>query len=1243
MAVVYSEIAQADDDSREAAQSSPLSGSPAHSFSSPAPFLASPESRYTPLSLSSDPYQEGMGDEVSPGAGQGRSFKASMRTIASAATLITGATANTTIPAQATSVPKRGDGYHLLSPPEGFLDTTYTSLPTRSGCAQEGVVNIQTNTGSDSKASQTLTRKGTSQSSQPTVSYRQEPTSSRPLITARASGPPSVQQATPVIRSRPILRTASTKSVTLVHPSPGGSKSRSSSYASNIAQLELTAEKLSMTSSIEDAIRDLHDEQKRSDSRRSSILAASISSGPEANTAFPLTRQVSAASSILETNDAARYGGYSPAGYVMSPTISMISSPTQLHAASFPRVDVEPETLLSRQGVGKTSVRAAKSTTKPSLTDIAEMEPTTLTPAALDGADRLAEDPEEEETLRIPPMEEIDLTSPVDPPDVTFPEGDYVRPVVNAQHERYPAQEERRATMSSSTASTTEQADRAFADFDGAHCPPDVDSVAIPVDQETSLGNSDPTQPRISRPSRPRERPKSYMDPQTGQQMLYYPARVPLMLNLPKKLSKKAKSAENQKRVPQILDTMPETSQQPINWLPEVLPEPLLNPLGSVLHSDPTSPVSPSSPSEQHPMLPLIVEDRSPLRLSDEVASYLRPNPHPIDEEARKSHVSASLAILDSTDKRKSQLPILDGAPPHLRANAFFDLPSGPSLTLELKDGSATATLDEILNASAKAPVSAFTDHVFAGKLGNEVYGHETRRRTHLQRASTATVLDVAKPKEVKKRSSFFHLRAPSKLSLHPGAKEERRNTIMGGTSTTNISEAEADGPKMPDSIDAEHVNRAEGGAGDEESEEEPTYQGPPTTLLAELQMRKQQHMMRTRPITEAFPNGVHSTLLEMDSVAEVERRNRHGKRINLAWQDTDPMEEESDDEDTPLGLLMAAKKAGTGIAAVQAEMNRPLGLVELREQEENEPLSQRRARLQGRVPISTQRQTMMALGNASALRMAPNVSGPASAVEGEEEEEEGETLGQRMQRLKAQDEAENPLPRTRPVSRAFSAELLSELGIGDEEPDTVGEKSKESVQPKVAEEEGETLGQRRRRLRAEREAQRKEPAAEPTVKPDASKRLSMADVLGATAAASRRVPSDPRIDAERARTEETTRYKREQEKKMAALRSQMPTNLSQPNLLRSGGYMAGQFNGMGGGPGSGRPTSAYVPQQGPLNTAPQQYSGYGMNHHARAASSFAAYGAAPFQMQMQTMQMPVQQPGPQQGMVDRWRQSIIP
>jgi hypothetical protein len=86
---------------------------------------------------------------------------------------------------------------------------------------------------------------------------------------------------------------------------------------------ELAAEKLSMTSSIEDAIRDLHDEQKRSDSRRSSILAASISSGPEANTAFPLTRQVSAASSILETNDAARYGGYSPAGYVMSPTISL--------------------------------------------------------------------------------------------------------------------------------------------------------------------------------------------------------------------------------------------------------------------------------------------------------------------------------------------------------------------------------------------------------------------------------------------------------------------------------------------------------------------------------------------------------------------------------------------------------------------------------------------------------------------------------------------------------------------------------------------------------------------------------------------------------------------------------------------------------------------------------------------------------------------------------------------------------
>ncbi len=81
---------------------------------------------------------------------------------------------------------------------------------------------------------------------------------------------------------------------------------RSGSYPNNIAQLEATAERFSMTSSIEDAIREAHQELKRSDSQRSSILAASVknlnlehASGSSTSLPLPSARQ----SSIVGINN----------------------------------------------------------------------------------------------------------------------------------------------------------------------------------------------------------------------------------------------------------------------------------------------------------------------------------------------------------------------------------------------------------------------------------------------------------------------------------------------------------------------------------------------------------------------------------------------------------------------------------------------------------------------------------------------------------------------------------------------------------------------------------------------------------------------------------------------------------------------------------------------------------------------------------------------------------------------------
>ncbi|KAK8094331.1 hypothetical protein PG997_001016 [Apiospora hydei] len=1051
----------------------------------------------------------------------------------------------------------------------------------------------------------------------------------------------STQHFTPIVKPKLLIRTASTKSTSLVHPSPS-SRSRTNSYVSNIAQLEAKAEKLSMTSSIEDAIRDLHGELKRSDSRRSSILAASVASSAAApildtiNT-VPLSRQVSHGSSILETNNAARHGGYSPAGYVMSPNNSLLSnSTTRFRSGSVSKMDTsdaEPAPL-ARSGPGKTSMRSVRSTSKPpALTGIAELEPTALTSAAMDAADKLEEFPEEEANLGVPPLDDVDRTPNANDYGSSSVNDYWDHAYAEAQKQPLrsqppPPPQARPASPSGSTG-TFEQAELAFADFDGSHCPPDQeeeeqDDFAPPlngIDMSLVVPEDSPGRPRISRPIAPTVQPKSYMDPETGTQMMYYPARVPLMLNLPQKLSKKPKASERNKRRSQVLSTMPEATRQSANWLPEVIPEPLLDPLGSGSNSNLATPSGGN-------------------------------------EEARKSRLSMmGMSVMDPSDKRNTRVSNFEALPPQLRASAFFDLPS-ESPALELKGGSASATLDDILNASAKAPVYAFTDHAFAGPLGHEVYGTEKKRKSHMKRTSSATVLnakdvkEVKEVKDVKKRSSFFHLRTPSKLSISQTSNKDTKKNAAVDDDLDHESDNER--TKLSGSVDGERVAE-EDDEDDEEDEEEDTneeliYNGPPTTLLAELQMRKHQNKMRTRPIASAYPNGMQSTLLELDTVAETERRNRKGKKVNLAWE-TPGDDADEDDEDLPLGLVMAKKNGVHDAQAVIAEMNRPLGLMERREQEENEPLSRRQARLQGRNPgPMTQRKTMTSLGGALGMGggYGPSPSNSRLDLSAPADDEiEGESLGDRMRRLRAKEEGDDLLPRARPVSMAFTTELFSQLGdtFKDEENADPQDKGKQKATAPVEEEE--TLGQRRRRLQAEREAREREMGAgatlnpnmpPPGIMPKLDKRHSLADVLG-NSNSSRRVLSDPRMEAERARQEEASRFRRDQDSKLAALRSQMPQNLSSSQLPRSGAFGAGQFNDGTGGTGLKRHNRV------PSFAAPQQAPGMMGNSYNMAGygAPTAAYGMQQMPLQMNAMPMGMQQPGQQHDMVDRWRQSIVP
>ncbi|KAK5636333.1 hypothetical protein RRF57_012045 [Xylaria bambusicola] len=1053
------------------------------------------------------------------------------------------------------------------------------------------------------------------------------------------SQPQSAQQPA-LIKPKPIVRTASTKSVSLRHPTPDLNP-RSVSRASNIAQLEATAEKLSMTSSIDDAIRELHEEQKRVDSRRSSILAASIASIPETEEfAIPvISKQIPVAGSIRDTNTAARHGGYSPAGYVMSPSSSMMAGASRLRSGSagMSKSDADSSGALSRHGPGKGSVRSVRSITVPTLTNIAEIEPTALTAAAMDEADKLAEH-DEDELLHMPQIQDIDQTPNANVYYESSAHDYWDQPVAQSHQQEYSYAHDRPPTSAGSDG-TFEQAERAFADFDGAHCSPDVDfegpanfqplfastttgSPFIPSfdpDSVSDENENDVSRPLISPPTgQPTIRPKPYLNPDTGEKMLYYPARVPLMLNLPQKLSKKPKTQARDVRKSQVLSAMPNANRQSTaSWLPELHPEPLLDPLGSVMNdSDLTGH---SKAKELH--------QDSFEHVQDENQLPVEPHAQPNDSSDRMSRMT-----MMNTDKRRSQIPDLGNLPPQLRASAYFELPSQVP-KIQLKDGSATSTLDDILNASARAPVSAFTDHAFAGSLGAEVYGTDKKRKSHMKHASTTDL------HESKNRSSFFHLRKPSALSRHSSSQEERK----GRDSIDDNEERQ----RTSTSINGDPIQGEEGeGEKSEESEEEPVYHGPPTTLLAELQMRKQQQKLRTRPAATAFPNGMHSTLLELDRVAEVERQARKGKRVNLAWEDPNVDQAgEDDDEDTPLGLIFANKGQETGLIGTIGAP-RPLGLMERRDMEDNEPLSVRRNRLQGKEAGPIQRMTL-----SRGLNVAPDLRAPSPqlrVVTPEGDEIEGETLGDRMRRLKSRDD-NNPLPQHRPVSSSFSAELLSQIGDAFKEEDTeskdVPKAKGSSPVPPIEEEE--TLGQRRQRLQAEREAREREMArmmlngGRPSVSPQLAKRHSMADVLGNQG--KRTVLSDPRLDAERLRQEEAARYKEDQKRKLAALRHQMPSNLSAPNLVKPGGFMSGRFNdGTGGGFGQPRDSTmmggfgsgSAIPNPA-LNTS-------AMGNAFRVGGAMSAYGppmtnpyANPYGVSPQ-----VQSAG-QMANIERWRQGI--
>ncbi|PHH71640.1 hypothetical protein CDD80_5103 [Ophiocordyceps camponoti-rufipedis] len=1008
--------------------------------------------------------------------------------------------------------------------------------------------------------------------------------------------PPSAVGSPPDRQGHRPFRTASVCSdTTLAHPKPildGSGSPRGGS----VAQLEATAERLSMTSSIDDAIRSLLGELKASDSRRSSMLQRITNDDADDQP----RRHLSTSSSILSTNNAARHGGYSPAAFVMSPNHSL---------SSRRRSDLD----LSRHGPGKSSVHSAGM----SLAEISESEPISLTQA----------------------LDEADAAPPIDGGKTLMPSsgdqqanletchddgggGDAPAPL-SVQHDAEPRNDTR--PPSSHSTSTFQQCRDAFKDFDGVHWDPDqANQLHLPGEN-----------PRPAPPAG-YSRPQAYVDAETGQDMMFYPARVPAMLNVPPRLSNKVKAAQRNQRVSEVLSAMFE---------PEGTPSPAQSPARASTDPEPCAWLAePVSSPPRSLILDLSCLDGG-------------------DADLSKPDDWLALRPPQERDKHRSKLP------PQLRASAFFDLPS-KTADVEIKDGSAMATLDSLLDASATAPVGAFTDQTFA-----EVFG----KKKKLKKSGPA-LSPEAKPKKkpslmwMGRRSGSQDGESKSFLPSIKGVGDGlddgmsiREGTEQGAVSGGEAAEDDGEGEGEGEEVEGEK---------DDDEEEDNVFQGMPTTLLAELQLRKQEQKQRTKNFGSGFPNGIHATLLEMDAVAETQRKNRQMKRVNLAWEEPGAHADQngSDDEDVPLAILAAMHQGAKNMA----DLERPMGLMERREMEDNEPLSRRRARLQGldTMPPGLRRpQSAMSLGNLSAIHRrspgswagggSPLRHGQSQQRDNEEqaqrhqeqqagqeqEEQEGdqavETLSERRRRLASGSDADH-VPETRPLSaNSFSAELLGQFG---QVPASPPSPKPPRTQPTAECEE--TLGQRRRRLQAEREARNREMSHGngTTGRPSTrhSRPLSMASVLSA----------HPRKETtEDAAAEEARRYHelRQREAKLAMSRMQMPRCLTAPGGgERSGGFRGGIYNDGSGGCGPMASRSSLV-----LGTS--QGAGYGMganaalSHHGQYHGQYYAhphhigYGYGPPTPASQPMYMDVMMTprsvgvGASMDRVEQWRRGVGP
>lgn len=844
------------------------------------------------------------------------------------------------------------------------------------------------------------------------------------------------------------------------------------------------------------------------------------------------SRTSSYANSAVGVNGAARWGGYSPGGYISSPVGSV-------HSGSWPRTSSARKASASgasRLGQMVKPVHEGKPLDSPlasnstSYFDLQSSRRPSRQPSQSSFAQRYDQIASqiEDSLLHVPPS----------PPK-------HALSTHAGRNEEHAARQISGSFMPPDrppSTDTYQEAQAAFKDFDGVHFSPTTEEF-VELDQNgdevrrvsarSSSGGMANAMDAASLLRTPRVRPMSYAEPPPGENMVYYPAPVPRMLNLPKRLSQLPAANVQAKRRSQVLSQLPPDTRQSAPWLPQM-------DFGSG-----TPPSHRSQNSGSH---------------------------H--SQHSGKQESEHPRSILNE----RMSLRNIQNLPPQLRASIFFDHQSLQQ-DVDIKSESAVATLDNILAASATAPVSAFTDHPFAGDVRRSVYAPELSAARRSTATLGATALGGAEAMRNKRSSTIGSLfkrsssgdklgeqlqnngsRASFLLDFNEGGKKlQKRKSQMSladgldqprapgnensdaGLASGFIAQAQnaehteddehvASGSRLETMMSGQKLTESQQIAEDWKEAEaqedleqgEPVY-AQPTTLLAELQVRKANLKSRNRTAVSAFPNGMHSTLLELDAVEQIQNRKRKERRVPLAWEEQNLPEDEVDaNDDVPLGMLFPGKEgllAGKRRVGDGNDWDRPLGLMEKRELEDNEPLRSRRNRLQGLPPgfgrpPSPERRLGL-LPDASELHLAGQPDGP---LEGEAEDETaGETLGQRLRRLKTEEALDNtisdfaPKQGSRPAS-TFADDLLSQFGgldLGSKDATAGAAAPAPAPEPEQAgpAEEDETLGQRRARLQREREASGEQPA--PQTRPNVLRNnSSFANLLATNPVVSARKPS---------------------------------------------------------------------------------------------------------------------------------------